>query len=44
MLEILKEQNNAEINDEMELIYENRLNMVNEIAKSKIIFEDYKSI
>lgn len=34
MLEILKEQNNAEINDEMELIYENRLNMVNEISKN----------
>lgn len=34
MLEILKEQNNAEINDEMKLIYENRLNMVNEISKN----------
>lgn len=34
MLEILKEQNNAEINDEMELIYKNRLNMVNEISKN----------
>lgn len=34
MLEILKEQNNDEINDEMELIYKNRLNMVNEISKN----------
>lgn len=34
MLEILKEQNNDEINDEMELIYINRLNMVNEISKN----------
>lgn len=34
MLEILKEQNNVEINDEMELIYKNRLNMVNEISKN----------
>lgn len=34
MLDILKEQNDAEINEKIKLIYKNRLNMVNEISKN----------
>ena len=34
MIEILKEQNNIDINNQLESVYKNRLNMVNEISKN----------